>query len=214
MNYSVVIVAAGSGTRMGLGYNKVYAKLQDGEYIIEKSIHTFLQDEDCKQVVIVTDPLTYRNKIQKRVVGKIVLCTGGKTRQESVYHGLEAVLEDVVFIHDGARPYVSLENIQSLKNAMETEQAAILGIPCKDTIKKAVDGYIVETYDRSLLIAAQTPQVFNTELLIDCYEAAMKDGYLGTDDASLVEKYSSQKIKVVTGSEENIKITTKNDLRM
>ena len=213
MKYSALIVAAGSGSRMGLGFNKVYAKLPDGEMILEKTIHVFMQDEECAQVVLVTDPHEYEERINKRFDGRIVICNGGATRQESVHNGLAAVISPVVMIHDGARPYLSQDNLHDLKQAMETEQAALLTVPCKDTIKKVIDGYVVETYDRSTLAAAQTPQVFRTELIMNCMEQAVRDGYTGTDDASLVEKYSNVKVKAVTGSYANCKITTPEDLK-
>ena len=82
-----------------------------------------------------------------------------------------------------------------------------------DAIKKVVDGYVVETYDRATLAAAQTPQVFNTELILQCMKKAISEGYTGTDDASLVEKYSDVKVKAVEGNYENIKITTPSDLK-
>lgn len=214
MEYSALIVAAGSGSRMGLGFNKVYAKLNDGEMILEKTIHVFLQDPDCDQVIVVTDPLEFRVRMKKRFPGKLVICTGGKTRQESVNSGLQAVLGNVVMIHDGARPYVSQKNLDDLKKTMETEQAALLMVPCKDTIKRVENGYVVETLERSSLAAAQTPQVFQTELILDCMKKAMAEGYTGTDDASLVEKYSDVKVKVVEGSYENIKITTPSDIQV
>lgn len=213
MEYSALIVAAGSGSRMGLGFNKVYAKLKDGEMILEKTIGVFLQDPDCCEIIVVTDPKKYRERMTKRFPGKIVLCTGGRTRQESVNSGLQAVMQKVVMIHDGARPYLSPKNLQDLKQAMETEKAALLTVPCKDTIKKIENGYVVETYDRSSLAAAQTPQVFETELILTCMKKAMEEGFKGTDDASLVEKYSNVRVKAVEGSYDNIKITTPEDLK-
>jgi 2-C-methyl-D-erythritol 4-phosphate cytidylyltransferase len=213
MEYSALIVAAGSGSRMGLGFNKVYAKLKDGQTILERTIGVFLRDPDCKEIIVVTDPEEYRKRIPARSIGRIVLCSGGKTRQESVNCGLQAVTQPIVMIHDGARPYLSLKNLANLKTAMETEKAALLMIPCKDTIKKVVNGYVEETYDRTTLAAAQTPQVFDTELILDCMERAIEEGFTGTDDTSLVEKYSNVKVKMVEGSYENIKITTPEDLK-
>lgn len=213
MEYSALIVAAGSGSRMGLGFNKVYAKLKDGQTILERTIGVFLRDPDCKEIIVVTDPEEYRKRIPARSIGRIVLCSGGKTRQESVNCGLQAVTQPIVMIHDGARPYLSLKNLANLKTAMETEKAALLMVPCKDTIKKVVNGYVEETYDRTTLAAAQTPQVFDTELILDCMERAIEEGFTGTDDTSLVEKYSNVKVKMVEGSYENIKITTPEDLK-
>jgi 2-C-methyl-D-erythritol 4-phosphate cytidylyltransferase len=130
MEYSALIVAAGSGSRMRLGFNKVYAKLKDGEMILEKTINVFMQDPDCSEIIVVTDPKEYRQKMTKRFPGRIVLCTGGKTRQESVNCGLQAVTQKIVMIHDGARPYVRQQDLDALKSAMETEKACLLTVPC------------------------------------------------------------------------------------
>ncbi len=213
MKYAAVIVAAGSGTRMILGYNKVWFTLKDGMTVLEKTMSVFDQDEDCTEIIVVTDSVEYQEHFPGRWPGKILIAYGGKTRQESVHNGLIAAMEDVVMIHDGARPYLSRESLEALKKAMETEDAALLCVPCKDTIKHAENGYIVETYERSTLMAAQTPQVFRTELILSCMEKAIADGYTGTDDCSLAEKYSDVKIKAVEGSYENYKITTKEDIR-
>ncbi len=212
MEYSVVIVAAGSGTRMGLGYNKAYYRIDD-RTILEHTMQIFRDDPDCRQIIAVTDSQTYMAEITGFWPGKITLVRGGKSRMESVSNGLNAVLCSTVMIHDGARPYLSAECLEALKKTMETEQAACLTVPCKDTIKKVVGGYLTETVERSTIAAAQTPQVFRTSLIISCMDKAAKDGYTGTDDCSLVEKYSDVPIKAVEGSYENIKITTPEDLK-
>lgn len=213
MKYSALVVAAGSGTRMKLGYNKVYMKLPDGQCLLEKTLSGFLNDPDCSQVVVVTDPVLFRQEIGADTVGKVVVAQGGATRQESVYNGLMAVLEDTVLVHDGARPYLSNEALNRLKEAMETEKAALLTVPCKDTVKHVVDGYVVETYERSTLACAQTPQAFETRLLVSCMERAFEEGWTGTDDASLVEKYSDVRVKAVEGDYANLKVTTPEDIR-
>lgn len=213
MKYSAVIVAAGSGTRMKLGYNKVYARIQGNDTILEKTMAAFLNDSDCEQLVIVTDPDTFQKEVSSRIPGRIVLAKGGATRQESVASGLGAVMSRYVMIHDGARPYVSQTLLDSLKKELENSDAVIPGVPCKDTIKVIKDGYIEKTIPRNTLAAAQTPQAFKTDLILTCMHKAMIDGYTGTDDAELVEKYSSTKIKVIEGSYENIKITTPEDLK-
>lgn len=212
MEYSALIVAAGSGSRMNLGFNKVYAKLLDGRTILQTTIDVFLNDVDCKQVVVVSDANEFIAH-HPFISGKITLVKGGKTRQESVEHGLIAVCYDYVLIHDGARPYITQENIDAIKSCLEEKDACLLMVPCKDTIKKVVDGKVVETYDRSTLMAAQTPQAFLTSLIIDCMKQAKKDHYVGTDDASLVEKYSDVPIQAVLGSYANYKITTIEDLK-
>ncbi len=211
MEYSTVIVAAGSGTRTGLGYNKVFYRFA-GRTVLEMTMDVFLRDADCIQLVIVTDARTYMSEIPGRVPGKVVFAKGGSTRQESVENGLQAVIADVVMIHDGARPYLSKECLDSMKKAMETEQAACLCVPCKDTIKVIEGDHIVSTPDRAGLAAAQTPQAFRTEVILDCLRRAKKEGFTGTDDASLAER-CGYRVKAVMGSYENIKITTPEDLR-
>ncbi|QRG86553.1 2-C-methyl-D-erythritol 4-phosphate cytidylyltransferase [Bulleidia sp. zg-1006] len=213
MHYSVVIVAAGVGQRMKLGFNKAYAKLSTGKTIVETTVAVFLQDPDCKQIVLVTDMEDPYTKQLAAQYGRLVVARGGATRQESVCSGLRAVLCDYVLIHDGARPYVRLELIDRVKKALEIEKAALLAIPSRDTVKRVKDGYVVETYPRSELMLAQTPQGFETDLIIDCYKKAMKEGYLATDDVSLVEHYSDVPVKIVEGSPSNFKITTPDDLR-
>ncbi len=212
MNYSAVIVAAGSGTRMKLGYNKAYYRLDD-RTILEHTMDIFLSDKDCVEVVVVTDSETFRKEIPGRIPGRVVLVSGGSSREESVSNGLNAVTSEVVLVHDGARPYLSRVCLDAMKQAMETEEAACLMVPCKDTIKVVQDGYIVKTIERSTIQAAQTPQAFRTELLVHCMDLARKEGYQGTDDCSIVEHFSSAKIRAVPGSYENFKITTPEDLK-
>ena len=213
MKYSAVIVAAGVGQRMKLGFNKAYAKLSTGKTIIETTVEVFLQDPDCKQIVLVTDMEDPYSKQLSAQYGRLVVARGGATRQESVYSGLKGTLCDYVLIHDGARPYVSLELIERIKRALETEKAALLAISSKDTVKRVKDGYVLETYPRSELMLAQTPQGFETDLILECYKKAKKEGNLATDDASLVEYYSDVPVKIVEGSPSNFKITTPDDLR-
>ncbi len=212
MNYSALICAAGSGTRMHLGYNKVYAKLESGLTILDTTISVFEEDTDCTQIVVVTDLGTFQEN-HKVKSNKIVVVEGGATRQESVYHGLFAVNNEYVMIHDGARPYLTSQNLQDIKETLQNEDACLLMVPCKDTIKRVINGYVEMTYDRSTLMNAQTPQAFKTSLIIDCTKQAIQDDFVGTDDASLVEKYSDVKVKVVEGSYSNIKITTIEDLK-
>ncbi|SJZ38404.1 2-C-methyl-D-erythritol 4-phosphate cytidylyltransferase [Anaerorhabdus furcosa] len=210
MKYSVIIVAAGRGSRMNLGYNKVYYPL-NGITILEQTMKKFENDPLCNQIIVVTEGEDYKTHTN-RYSGKIVIVKGGETRQESVYNGLCAAKEEVVFVHDGARPFVTIESLKKLTQAMENNEAALLMVPCKDTIKVVENGVIAKTLDRAKLMHAQTPQAFKTKLLIECYQKAFKDKFLGTDDASLVEKYSDVKIAVVEGDYKNIKITTPEDI--
>lgn len=213
MKYSALIVAAGSGTRMKLGYNKVYAQLQDGRSILQTTLSAFMNDSDCTQIIVVTDPQEFGKQMKKEIQDQAEVCAGGSTRQESVSKGLSRVTNAYVMIHDGARPFINKELLDRLKESMKDERAALLMVPVKDTIKKVRDGYVEETLVRSELMAAQTPQMFETELIRNCMNQAITDGYTGTDDASLVEKYADVKVKAVEGAYANRKITTPEDLQ-
>lgn len=213
MKYSTIIVAAGRGERMKLGFNKVYAKLEDGKTILEHAMEVFLQDEDCLSVTVVTDAEAYYHNVKGFWPGRITLVRGGSTRQESVSNGLDTVIAENVMIHDGARPFLDRESLERLKETLETEQAALLCVPVKDTVKVVKDGYIVDTPDRSTLMNAQTPQAFRTALLEDCMKKAWAEGFIGTDDTSLIERYTSIKVRAVEGSYANIKVTTPEDLK-
>lgn len=212
MNYSVLILAAGKGTRIGLGYNKMFFRLPSGETVIQHSIQLFLHDPRCKQIIVVSNQTDMPKTLLHVDSGKIMMVSGGERRQDSVMNGLMAVKEDVVLIHDGARPYLEIDAIDRLLHAMKTERAAILGIKIRDTIKKIKNGYIVETVNRDEHILAQTPQAFETSLIIDCYAKAIMNKIEVTDDAQIVEKTSQEKVLIVEGSTRNIKITLKEDV--
>ena len=212
MEYSVVLLAAGKGSRTNLEYNKVFYKFQSGEVLLHKTLSMFLMDKDCKQIVVVTtvDEISAIQSIVED--NRVVYTFGGETRQDSVYNGLEIVNQSYVMIHDGARCFVSKEEIERCKLALETNDACLLMVPVIDTIKKVVDGYVENTPLRSELYAAQTPQCFKTTLIRDCYHKAKKEGWIASDDASLVEVFSATKIKAIQGEYTNKKVTTKEDL--
>lgn len=212
MNYSVVVLAAGSGTRMNLGYNKVLYRFKDGELLLSKTLRVFLEDEDCKQVILVTTPQEI-DSIQAQIHhDKIVYAYGGSMRQDSVYEGLKLVSEEYVMIHDGARCFVDKVMIEDLKEALVDEDACLLMVPVIDTIKVVEDGYVVNTLNRDVLYAAQTPQCFKTDLIRKCHQMNREKQESVSDDASLVERFSDVKVKVVKGSYANKKVTTIEDL--
>ena len=210
MNYSAVILAAGSGTRLGLGYNKLLYKL-DNETIIEKTVKAFEKDQYCKEIILViskNDETAMEELFHKRV--RFVF--GGATRQESSYHGVTAAHEEVVMIHDGARPYVTLDELNRCREQMMISDACLLMVPVKDTIKIICQGRVDHTPNRSQLMAALTPQCFKKKLICECLEKAINSNELFSDDASVVEKLSKTPVYVVRGEYSNIKITTKEDL--
>ena len=214
MKYSALIVAAGKGTRVGLGYNKMfYFMKRYGQTVLEKVTQVFLDDPNCAQIVIVTNRHDMHKIVLRHEHGDIIHVNGGPTRQDSVLNGLMAVSQDVVLIHDGARPWIDHDSIDRLLQSMKTEKAAILAVKTKDTIKEVKDNYIVKTVDREYLQSAQTPQAFKTSLIIEAYVRANEQNIRVTDDAQVIELMTNIPVRIVEGSYLNNKITTKDDLK-
>lgn len=213
----VVIVAAGTGSRMNMGINKQFIKLEEKE-IIAYTIEKFYNNSNIEDIVVVVkeDESEFFKKeiLDKYNFKNIKIAYGGKERQDSVYNGLKSLDKkcDIVLIHDGARPFVSDKIIDNCIEEVKEHKAIVVGVPVKDTIKVIDnDKNIVDTPNRSVLWAVQTPQTFDYNILIDAYKDAFKSGFYGTDDAMLVERIG-YKVKMVEGSYNNIKITTKEDL--
>ena len=214
---SVIVAAAGRGSRMKRAENKVFLPLL-GKPILRYSIEAFLGRSDVAEIVVICaahetaemEALVAPYREQKPV--KVVV--GGSERQYSVANALRAVSRDceLILVHDGARPLVTDEVVQSVIDGAREHRAAIAAVPVKDTIK-TVDGQgmVVDTPPRSTLYAVQTPQGFESQLLFDAYARAEEDGFLGTDDASLVERLGVR-VAVAQGDYQNIKITTPEDL--
>ena len=210
MRYSAVILAAGSGTRVGLGYNKLLYKI-DEETIIEKTVKVFEQDASCSEIILVISKNDEKD-MRSLFGNRVQFVFGGATRQESSYHGVSAAHEDIVMIHDGARPYVSQDELNRCKKAMESYDAALLMVPLKDTIKVVKQDVVDHTPERSTLMAALTPQCFKKDLICECLKKAINSQDVFSDDASVVERLSNTKVHVVMGEYTNIKITRKEDL--
>ena len=213
----VVIVAAGTGSRMKMGINKQFIKLE-GKEIIAYTIEKFYNNSNIEDIVVVVkeDESEFFKKeiLDKYNFKNIKIAYGGKERQDSVYNGLKSLDKkcDIVLIHDGARPFVSDKIIDNCIEEVKEHKAIVVGVPVKDTIKIIDnDKNIVDTPNRSVLWAVQTPQTFDYNILIDAYKDAYKSGFYGTDDAMLVERIG-YKVKMVEGSYNNIKITTQEDL--
>lgn len=213
----VVIVAAGTGSRMNMGINKQFIKLEEKE-IIAYTIEKFYNNSNIEDIVVVVkeDESEFFKKeiLDKYNFKNIKIAYGGKERQDSVYNGLKSLDKkcDIVLIHDGARPFVSDKIIDNCIEEVKEHKAIVVGVPVKDTIKVIDnDKNIVDTPNRSVLWAVQTPQTFDYNILLDAYKDAFKSGFYGTDDAMLVERIG-YKVKMVEGSYNNIKITTKEDL--
>ena len=210
-----VIVAAGNASRMG-GIDKVMAELK-GEPMIVRTVRTFQECDAISEIVIVTRPdLILPITDLTRGMPKVkAVVAGGGSRQESVNLGLNALSDKVKLaaIQDGARPLITWQVIDRVVRAANTHGAAIPCIPVKDTIKVGNGGVVKETPDRATLFAAQTPQVFDFDLLRGALKKAEQDGYQVTDDASAVE-YMGMHVKIVEGDERNIKVTTPMDLKI
>lgn len=216
MQYKVIIPAAGSGSRMGAGFNKLFLKIKNSP-IIELTIKIFGEDKRCDEIIL---PIKEAEKnlfeslnLPSFIKQKITFVQGGSERQESVYNGLVSIkdTESLVLVHDGARPFVTNDVIERILVKMSEQQAVICAVPMKDTIKKVIDHKVVETIDRSTLWGVQTPQAFTYKCLIQAHQKAIQSGFLGTDDASLVE-WNGHMVSVVNGDYNNIKVTTKEDL--
>ncbi|KUP04600.1 2-C-methyl-D-erythritol 4-phosphate cytidylyltransferase [Bacillus coahuilensis m2-6] len=214
MMYDVVLLAAGKGKRMGANQNKMLLLLQ-GSPILIHSLHLFEQDPACKGIILVIHPdeqMIMEELLRQHKVKKIkAIVHGGNERQDSVYNGLQAVTEDIVLIHDGARPFVTGEIVSTLVNVSRQTGAAIPAVPVKDTIKKVLHHQVQQTIERSSLWSVQTPQAFRVSVIQTAHEKAREYGWMGTDDASLLE-YLDVQVDIVESDYDNIKITTPEDL--
>ena len=215
---AAIIVAAGKGTRMGSEIPKQYMTIA-GKTILDTTLYKFEKSNDVDDIILVInkDDMEFIKGETAPFYNKIThVVPGGKTRTESVYQGLKKVGSncDIVLIHDGVRPFVSYNLISScIENAL-IHKACIPVIDVADTIKEvSADGMVVKTFDRKKLKAVQTPQAFDYNIIRECYENAMTEDALFTDDASIAEYYG-YKVKTIEGLSKNIKITTPLDLRI
>lgn len=213
----VVIVAAGTGSRMKADINKQFIKLRDKEVIVH-TIEKFYNNKNINDIVVVIreDEQEYFNEniIDKYKFNNIKIAYGGKQRQDSVYNGIKKLDDncDVILIHDGARPFVTNNIIENAIKEAKQHNAVVVGVKVKDTIKVVGEnGNVIDTPNRSYLWSVQTPQVFKCDVIKKAYEDAYNNNYYGTDDAMLVERIGYD-IKMVEGSYDNIKITTPEDL--
>lgn len=215
---SAVIVAGGRGRRMNMDVNKQFVPI-GGKPVLAWTLEAFDNCDAIDEIVLVVnqDDMEYcRTKIIKpHGIKKMkAVVPGGLERQNSVYNGIRAVSErcDFVLIHDGARPFIRETSIKDSLDAAHHCGAACVAVPVKDTIKTSDDeGYIQGTLDRSKIWSIQTPQVFRYPIALEAHEKALQEGYLGTDDAVLAER-AGYRVKLVMGSYDNIKITTREDL--
>ncbi len=215
MQYEVVLPAAGSGKRMGAGQNKLFLKLLEKPILIH-TLEVFQQDPFCTGIWLAVKPeeriyiqeLLYEYRITK-VKG---LPDGGAERQHSVHSCMKEMEQvDIVLVHDAARPFITHAIIANLVQSAHEFGAAIAGVRAKDTMKKVRNGVIEETVDRDSLWMIQTPQAFRFDLIVEAEDVAEKVGFLGTDEAMLVERLGHI-VHIVESSYENVKMTTQEDL--
>ncbi len=206
--YSVIILMAGSGTRMNLDVNKVLLPIKD-KCIFEYSLDTFRKYAD--EIICVVSKHDY-DKVKKIISSDVKIVIGGSTRGESVYNGLKECSNDYVLIHDAARPFISPLIIEKIINDVKLDEAVLTYLPVKDTIKYKEP---LSTLNRDNLIAAVTPQGGPRLALVDSYAKALEEGYKFTDDISVLEKYCPEcKVNLVLANEECFKVTTKLDYEM
>ena len=215
--YTAIVLAGGSGKRMGLSVKKQYIEICN-KPLLYYSVHAF-EKSYVDEIVLVVTPGD-ENYVKKEIVEKYgfkkvsAIVPGGKERYNSVYEGLKVTRGDYVLIHDGARAFVTKEIIRRAMDGAKEYGACVVGMPVKDTIKVADgDGYVKDTPERSSLWMVQTPQAFFYPLVKDAYEKVLaKDATGVTDDAMVVELATDQKVKLIEGSYDNIKVTTIDDL--
>ena len=204
---TVIIAAAGSGSRMGGRLPKQYMKT-GGEVILRKTAEIFASCPVIDNIIVVAD-MAYMDLCEDVLKGiEHRTVAGGAQRQDSVYEGLKCTDTDIVLIHDGARPFVTQQIITEVTAAAAEYRAAVCAVRPKDTIRTGQG-----TLNRDELYAVQTPQGFDTAALKAAYEAAYAQGFYGTDDAGIAEG-AGLEIRIGPGSYDNIKITTREDLPM
>lgn len=204
---SAVIVAGGSGSRMGRPKQMLPLGAKP---VLVRTVEAFLQTPEIKEIVVVTPPEN-RAELQKRFPG-IVFADPGKTRLLSVKNGFlkTSAASQLVAVHDGARPLVESAHISACLQAARQYGAAVLAVPVKDTVKVCEGGFVQNTLDRAVLWAAQTPQCYRRPVLAEALEKfGQEEG--ATDESQLVEKLGI-KVRVVPSSYKNNKITTPEDL--
>lgn len=209
MRYSVVIPAAGKGERLGLGYNKILYK-SDNVSIIEKTLIPFIEDGECSDIVLVCSETDIENISSFIKHPKVSFTLGGTCREESVFKGLKCIKENLVLIHDGARPFVSEDLINLVKTCLAFGKSVVPVVKSKDAT--IINGKYQKDAEVMLV---QTPQAFYKRTILDAFEVVQErnafDKY--KDDASLVQDILGISPFLVNGDYKNIKITTVSDLK-
>ncbi|MFQ9442097.1 MAG: 2-C-methyl-D-erythritol 4-phosphate cytidylyltransferase [Eubacterium ventriosum] len=219
---TAIVLAAGSGSRMKSKTKKQFMEIK-GKPVIWYSLFEF-EKSRVDEIILVTgkEDIDYCKKeiVEKYNLKKIKnVVAGGSERYESVYNGLKEVTGNIVLIHDGARPLINNEIIERSIEGTIKSDACVVGVPVKDTIKRAnKEGYIMDTPNRSELWITQTPQSFKTDLVKMAYKKMKEELEKGnttlniTDDAMVVEEFTTNQVRFVQGDYKNIKVTTPEDI--
>jgi len=214
---TAVIAAAGKGRRFNGSIKKQFYPIK-GKQLIIWTLDAFDRNERVDGILIVLEKGD-EEYFSKGILSKyqfsknIRLVGGGPQRQDSVYNGITSVPEDtdIILIHDGARPFISSEIIERVIDGAIKEGAAIAAVKQNDTTVFENGGFIKDFIDREIIYRVQTPQGFRKDLILKAFQKAYKDGFYGTDESSLVVRMG-EKVKIVEGSYNNIKITSQDDL--
>lgn len=217
---TAIVLAAGQGRRMNSKVQKQYMLLK-GKPVLYYSLKTF-QNSIIDDIILVVGQgeVSYCKTeiVEKYKFNKVTqIVEGGKERYQSVFNGIKSIKStDYIYIHDGARPFISNEMIERVTEEVRKHKACIVGMPVKDTIKIAEsEGFVADTPDRNKIWQIQTPQVFEYSLIKEAYEKLMSEKYDNiTDDAMVVEMMLSYPIKLVKGDYRNLKITTPEDIQV
>jgi 2-C-methyl-D-erythritol 4-phosphate cytidylyltransferase len=224
MKVSVILPAAGLGTRMGravpekAGTSRKQFMLLDGSPILLHTIRKFVASSAVTEIVVAlrADDIEWVSELLKaEKFGKPVrLVEGGDSRQASVENALATLRSDteLVAVHDAVRPFIEHSVLEKVFAEAEESGAAIVGIVPVDTVKQVHRNKIRQTIPRERLILAQTPQVFRFDLLKNAFAHAREDSFAGTDESSLVERLDQVEVSVVPGSDRNLKITKPSDM--
>jgi len=210
---SAIIVAAGEGRRFGS--SKQFALLR-GKSVLDWCLEKFETNRKVKEIVLVLKDDSLKKDYLSRYKKIVAVARGGKKRQDSVISGLRRIdpgKADIILIHDGVRPLVGQALIDRVIEATQEKEAAVPAVPVEDTIKLIEKKEVRRTLDRENLFRIQTPQGFSYKVIKRAMDKARKENFYGTDEASLVER-TGKKVAVVQGDPRNIKITTREDLRI
>lgn len=224
MKVSVIIPAAGLGTRMGRsapekeGISRKQFMLLNGSPILIHTIRKFVSSPSVNEIVVAlrAEDSAWATELFKAqgLTNHVRTVEGGETRQQSVENALKTISgdTDLVAVHDAVRPFIRREMIEKVIQEAASTGAAIVGIVPVDTVKQVHRNKVRATLPRERLVLTQTPQVFRLELLRSGFEKARQDLFIGTDESSLVERLEQVEVSVVLGSDRNIKITKPSDM--